>query len=246
MIGLRLRRKWVWIILVVYFMNIYSSTGFATTKLVWEDTFNGTKINTKKWQVLEEKPYKNKELQIYTKNNIVVKNGRLYLRSERRNGKYYSGAIQVKTGYSMRYGRIDIRAKLPVGKGIFPAFWMLPVANHALPEIDIMEMVGHQPREIWQVYHYKDTKGIQRRVFAKNQGTELTAQFHTYSLVWKQQKLTWLLDGKVLHQTNQSPVVPMKLIINTAIGGNWPGSPDASTVFPQNLEVDWIKVYNER
>jgi beta-glucanase (GH16 family) len=214
--------------------------------LVWEDRFDRTKINSKKWHVLEEKPYKNKELQIYKRDNVRVLNGRLQIRSEQRKGTYYSGAIETRVGYGIRYGRIEIRAKLPVGKGIFPAFWMLPVADRALPEIDIMEMVGHKPNEIWQVYHYKDGKGAQQKTFGKSTGSNFTMQYHTYSLVWKPHQLTWFLDGRVLHQTKQSPDIPMRLIINTAIGGNWPGRPDSSTDFPQYMEVDWIKVYNER
>ncbi|MEY4479573.1 MAG: hypothetical protein RLZZ267_251 [Bacillota bacterium] len=238
----------MWKIGLLISMMWCSSMGTVEAKpqLTWEEHFNRKQINQQKWQVLEEKPYKNKELQIYAKKNIVVKNGRLFIQSERRNGKYYSGAMQVKAGYAIRYGRIDIRAKLPVGKGVFPAIWMLPVANRALPEIDIMEMVGDKPNEIWQVYHFLDQKGKQQRTFARHVGENLSKTFQTYSLIWRPNELTWLLNGKVLHRTPQAPNVSMRIILNVAIGGNWPGSPDHTTNFPQYMEVDWIKVYNER
>lgn len=241
-------RKHHWVIGLFVHIIFFSSmsTAHAKSSLVWEDHFNQKKINQQIWQVLEEKPYKNNELQIYRKSNVFLQKGVLKIRSERVKGKYYSGALQVNKAYAMKYGRIDIRAVLPNGKGFFPAFWMLPVANQALPEIDIMEMVGHKPNEIWQVYHYKDGKRTQQKSFGKSTGSNFTTHYHTYSLIWKPHQLTWLLDGSVIHQTNMSPDIPMRLIINTAIGGNWPGRPDNSTTFPQYMVVDWIKVYNER
>jgi beta-glucanase (GH16 family) len=148
----------------------------------------------------------------------------------------------LNRNYAWQYGRLQIRAKLPTGKGLFPAFWLMTASGKRLPEIDLMEMLGHKPDEVWMVEHYWDEAKKHRRSYSVYNGTDFSRGFHTYELDWRASGVTWRIDGKRVHHTRQAPHEPMYIILNTAIGGNWPGRPDATTNFPQTLQVDWIKV----
>ena len=154
----------------------------------------------------------------------------------------------------LQYGRIDIRAKMPKGQGIWPALWMLganidQVSWPSCGEIDIMELVGHEPEITHGTVHYNEnghrfTGGAR----ALTEG-DLSDQFHVYSIVWERDKITWYLDNFeyfnfTRSQTTNYPFnAPFFFIMNIAIGGNWPGNPDNTTVFPQEMVVDYIRVF---
>ncbi|MDG5786355.1 glycoside hydrolase family 16 protein [Evansella sp. AB-P1] len=219
-------------------------------ELIWQDEFEFKELNKDKWNVENWAAEKNNELQFYTPNNVVVEDGILNLLSKREsyNGREYtSGAIHSKDKFSFRYGKVEMRAKLPSGQGIFPAFWMMPNVDETwLPEIDIMEMLGHKPDEIWMVLHWLNDQGELTTISKMHKGNDYSKDFHTYSVEWSPTKISWFIDDVEKFSTDAFiPHVDMYLYLNTAVGGNWPGSPDETTIFPQIYEVDYVRVYQE-
>lgn len=173
---------------------------------------------------------------------------------------YTSSRIITKDKQSFQYGRIDIRAVLPKGQGIWPALWMLGANISSVPwpgcgEIDIMEMVGgsgNRDKTVYGTLHW-DNAGS-HACTCGDDGFTLPSgifadEFHVFSIVWNANAITWYVDNVQFHQIDITPAnmsefdAPHFLIFNIAVGGNWPGSPDASTVFPQRLIVDYIRVF---
>lgn len=218
--------------------------------LIWNDEFDDSALDLSKWTPEDWAATKNNELQYYLPNNIFVDSGYLHLTSKKENygGRTYtSGAIQSSHKFNFRYGKVEMRAKLPAGKGVFPAFWMMPANKNAwLPEIDIVEMVGHKPEEIWMVHHRADSTGKLASEFTSFKGKDFSKDFHTFALEWSPQHLIWSIDGVERFRTDSNiPNEEMYLYANTAIGGNWPGSPDASTIFPVSYVIDYFRVYKK-
>ncbi len=212
-------------------------------KLEWEDNFDGTALDEQIWSVVDSKTSKNEELQIYRRENVSVGDGFLKLLSEKADGKYYSGAVTTDNKKLPLYGKIEIKAKLPIGKGIFPAFWMIPSSGAALPEIDIVEFLGHEPGTIWHVMHYlaADKKKTFHMAY---KGEDYTQDFHVYTLEWKDKSVKWFIDGIETYSVETNiPDCKMFLYLNTAIGGDWPGKPDKTTSFPQTMLIDYVKYY---
>ncbi len=217
-------------------------------ELVWEDDFDGAQLNKKKWNIEDWAADKNNELQYYSPNNIKVESGMLKLISKKESlgGRdYTSGAIHSKGKFSFLYGKVEMRAKLPRGQGLFPAFWTMTNQEHTwLPEIDIVEMLGHKPEEIWMVLHWLDDNNTLTSVSTSYQGEDYSKEFHTFGLEWTPNYVSWFIDGVERFKTTKFiPQEEMYLYMNTAIGGNWPGSPDESTSFPAVFEIDYVRVY---
>ena len=163
---------------------------------------------------------------------------------------------------SFTYGRVDIRAALPKGQGIWPALWSLG-ANFATVgwprsgEIDIMEMIGGSGREdtVHGTAHWQDSGGVKRDLgdsYSLSGNATLADGFHVYSLVWTPQSLTWYIDDIQYHSMSLDESEdlsafqkPFFLIFNVAVGGNWPGSPNSNTQFPQRMLVDYVRVFSE-
>lgn len=214
--------------------------------LVWEDSFDDNKLNTDYWNAVEAAPFKNNELQTYTKDHVDEANGFLNLVSSFQNNEYLSGAVTTNNKQLFRYGRIDVKAKLPRGKGIFPAIWLLPQSDASFPEIDIIEFLGSKPNEIWHVMHYEQN-GERNRAFHKVTADDFSSDFHVFSLEWTEQSMTWLIDGKITYTVDSYvPSEKMYLYINTAVGGNWPGNPNKDTEFPQTMQIDYVKYYTKK
>jgi beta-glucanase (GH16 family) len=169
---------------------------------------------------------------------------------------YTSARIVTRDLFEATYGRYEARIKLPVGRGIWPAFWMLganieTVGWPACGEIDIMEYLGHDPNSIYGTLHgpgYSGAQGIGER-FDLTEGRFDTA-FHVFSVEWRDDSIKWFVDGVNYHTVKRGDQPgswvfdkPFYLILNVAVGGRWPGSPDDSTVFPQTMLVDWVRVY---
>jgi len=218
--------------------------------LVWQDEFESNYLDTDNWNIENWAAEKNNELQYYSPNNVKVEDGLLKLisKNEKFKGKdYTSGAVYTKGKISFLYGKVEMRAKLPAGQGIFPAFWMMPDEEDTwLPEIDIMEMLGHAPNEIWMVSHWLDKKGTLKSDFNTYNGPDFSESFHTFSIEWTPDSITWFIDDIERFQSSRFiPSEKMYLYINTAIGGNWPKAPDHSTIFPITYEVEYIRVFKK-
>lgn len=219
-------------------------------ELIWHDEFEDHALNRSKWTTENWAAEKNNELQFYTPQNIMLENGLLKIVSEKESfegREYTSGALHTKNKFSFLYGKVELRAKLPSGQGMFPAFWMMPNQEQTwLPEIDILEMLGHQPDEIWMVVHWLDNDNRLKSSSSSYKGPDYSADYHTFGIEWSPDQITWFIDGIERYQTDDYiPDQEMYLYVNTAIGGNWPGSPDQTTTFPQYFEIDYIRVYQK-
>ncbi|MDQ3898297.1 MAG: family 16 glycosylhydrolase [Actinomycetota bacterium] len=235
--------------------------------LVFSDEFDGTSLNTAKWHTCSWwstttcSIETNKELELYTKNNVSVANGVLKLQARREtatawNGKTYnytSGMIssggrsgEIAPGFTFTYGYMEARVKVPRGQGLWPAFWTLPADYSWPPEIDAMEILGHQPDTTFMHYHYNDASGAHQGPGKSWTGPDFSADWHTFGVDWQPGSLVWYVDG-VERWRFTDPSVTSKasyLVLNLAVGGTWPGSPDASTVFPSDYLVDYVRVFD--
>lgn len=237
-------------------------------KLVWQDEFDGGQIDPAKWQFeVNARGGGNNELQYYVTNNAQVQDGLLLIEARKEayagpegTRAYTSSRLRTKGLADWKYGRFEIRAKLPTGQGYWPAIWMLPTDNvyggwpHS-GEIDIMELIGHKPDMVHGTLHYANR---QRKHAYHGTNTTLAVgtfadAFHVFSLDWEPGVMRWYLDNQLYqtqtHWTSGTNTFPapfdqrFHLILNLAVGGNWPGNPDAKTVFPQALIVDYVRVY---
>lgn len=248
-------------------------TGYTTAAsydgmvLAWEEGFDGPNLNTADWTYeLGDGCDKgicgwgNNELQYYTQENTSIVDGNLVIeaKKESRGGKAYTSSRIITQGKKeFQYGRIDIRAVMPYGQGMWPALWMLgtninDVSWPACGEIDIMEMVGGADSDgtTHGTVHWDNAGNYAS--FGNGTSLEngkLSDEFHVYSIEWTEGVIKWLLDDEVFHQIDISPDnlsefrQPFFFIMNIAVGGNWPGSPDATTVFSQWMIVDYIRVF---
>lgn len=155
-----------------------------------------------------------------------------------RNYAYHSGVLTTQPSFSQLYGYFEMRARLPRGKGMWPAFWMLPADNSWPPEIDIMESVG-DPGQVYQTAHSKTRKsiGYEPKVSPND--------FHVFAVAWDRDELVFFVDGR---ETGRQPTPadmhkPMFMLVNLAVGGKWPGAPDATTKFPGRYVIDYVRAY---
>lgn len=241
----------------------------AQYALVWEDNFDGTTVNTSKWAFQEGTGcptlcnWGNNELQYYRAANATVSGGFLTITAKKENfgGKAYTSARLRTLGLAdFTYGKIEMRAKLPIGRGLWPAFWMLPTnspyGNWPMSgEIDIMEYVGHQPSQVFGTLHYGNPNQIYSSTTTTLASGTFHDDFHTFAIEWEPNRIRWLVDG-VQYACKSNWISsaagypapfdkPFHMLLNLAVGGNLPGSPDASTVFPQELVVDWVRVWQK-
>ena len=235
---------------------------YAGYDLVWNDEFEAANISNDWNHELGNSGWGNNESQNYTANasNSYIEDGKLVIEAKREssNGSDYSSARMTTEGNKeFRYGRIDIRAKLPEGQGIWPALWMLggnfrTVSWPFCGEIDIMEIVGHLPSETHGTLHW-DNNGS----YASAGGNKVLAngkfidEFHVFTIIWDEEKIRWYLDDVQFNVIDITPAhmtefhQPYFFIFNIAVGGNWPGYPDATTMFPQRMFVDYIRVFQK-
>lgn len=159
--------------------------------------------------------------------------------------RYISGLITSEPSFSQTYGLFEIRAKLPKGKGLWPAVWLLPVSKKWPPEIDIMEMLGDRPTRYYTTLHSKASGTHEQSHIPAHEGVDLSADFHTYAVDWGAQEMVFYFDDREVARapTPEDMHQPFYVLINLAVGGKWPGNPDDSTVFPATLQVDWVRVW---
>jgi beta-glucanase (GH16 family) len=248
-------------------------------ELVWSDEFESDEIDGSKWSFelgdgcdISENlcGWGNNELQYYTNRdeNAFISNGKLVLRARKEaplyqgEHQYTSARMVTKNKGDWKYGRIDVRAKMPVGQGLWPAIWMLPTdtvygAWPSSGEIDIMEYLGHKPREVLGTIHYGHggfsnwRYNSQYYELEEGEGT-FADDFHVFTVLWTEDCIQFQVDGENIGVPNtRSTVLPttypfdqkFHMILNVAVGGNLPGNPDATTSFPQVMQVDYVRVY---
>ncbi|MEB1808208.1 MAG: glycoside hydrolase family 16 protein [Bacillaceae bacterium] len=217
-------------------------------KLVFFDDFKGEKLNTKKWTAQKRKENYNNELQEYSPKNVEIRDGRLQLIAKDDGvapKKYSSGLVETKGKFDFLYGKVEVKGRYPVGKGLFPAIWMLPSdGKDYLPEIDIFENVGHEPHLVYQVHHWRE-HGKLKTTYNKTENQNIEID-HIYGIEWEENEIRWYVNEElVFTSTTNIPDIPMHLIINLAIGGNWPGDPDSNTFFPAMFSIDYVKIYKK-
>lgn len=240
-------------------------------KLVWADEFNNTGLpDSSKWSYDKGRGcpqscgWGNNELQYYTQGrleNARVENGHLVIEAHKENfedAKYTSARLASKNKGDWKYGRIEVKAKLPAGRGMWPAIWMLPTKweyggwPHS-GEIDIMENVGYWPDSLFATVHtgaFNHRQGTQvGKAISVN---DLSTAFHVYSIEWMDDKIIFLIDGKEYHRFTNSRKGSAEwpfdkefhLLLNIAVGGNWGGKFGVDDgIFPQRMEIDYVRVY---
>ena len=235
--------------------------------LLWADEFSqsdGTKPDSSKWGYdIGGSGWGNNELQYYTNRteNARIESGSLVIEARAENfdvKNYTSARLLTKDKGSWTYGRIEARIKIPKGQGIWPAFWMLGanIGSAGWPncgEIDIMENIGSLPSTLYGTLHgpgYSGGNGISGNTVLS--GAALGDDFHVYAIEWEENRIRWFLDGQQFFSLTPANLPagsawvfnqPQFLILNVAVGGNWPKNPNESTVFPQRMTVDYVRVY---
>ena len=258
--------------------------------LVWSEEFDAPSLNTKSWNIETGSGYGEEELQYYTSTDQVGEQNLKILQDgtasvlriaalnnsfqspEGTTYPYTSARITTQGNFSFTHGKIEARMKLPYGRGIWPAFWMLGEAlkTHNVPwprcgEIDIMEFTGGTPHDeylglsdsvVYGTLHWGDE--LNRHFMSSPNGYYKLASgrfadnYHVFGVQWGTDGINWSVDGKTYFSQKLPSAdydafqLPFFLILNLAVGGTWPGPPDATTVFPQYLYIDWIRVYQEK
>ena len=187
-----------------------------------------------------------------------MQNGYLQLRAEKRdmvgwNGKLYhytSGMVMtggekyyIPPGFTFTYGYMEARVRIPAGKGLWPAFWTLPASYTYPPEIDMMEILGDTPSVVHMHYHYSGGN-----IGSTWTGPDFSAGWHTFAADWEPGLVVWYVDGvERFRYANSSTVTssPMYVLLDLAVGGDWPGPPDATTVFPAYYDVDYVRIWQK-
>ncbi|GAB6021269.1 hypothetical protein CHUAL_003883 [Chamberlinius hualienensis] len=251
----------------------YASAGWQT---VWEDDFNGpaggAPDSTKWGHDVGGWGWGNNELEYYTSStNNAQLDGNGFLNIIARNDdagqhscwygscRFTSARLLTKGKFDRTYGRFEARIKLPKGKGIWPAFWLLGVDIDAVKwptcgEIDIVEMKGSEPNTVSGTIHgpgYEGGSGLTSR-YSLPSGT-FNDDFHVFAIEWFSDRITWFVDGRE-HKTTKSSDIPSGakwvfdhqffILMTLAVGGHFPGDPDGSTSFPQHMTVDYVRVFN--
>lgn len=216
-------------------------------QLTWADEFDGTTLDLNKWVIETGRwPY-NAEWETYIPEANTVANGMLTITSRhdtRYNPPYTSGRIKTQTKFSQQFGRFEMRGTLPKTRGIWPAFWLLPNSGWP-PEIDIMEYLGHDRDTVYFTNHWGQQPNVASQS-SEFSGPDFSAGPHTYACEWYPDRIEWYVDGvrRATHRNAGVPQEPMFFILNTAVGGQWPGYPDASTVFPQRFDIEYVRAFS--
>ena len=241
--------------------------------LIWSDEFNGETLDETKWSRQVEKAGRfNEEWQRYTNNtdNAYIENNQLVIKAIHKSdvhghNQYTSARLHTAGKYTFKYGKIVAKIKLPFSQGIWPAFWMLGKnidengGDTPWPfcgEIDILELYGTEDDAVVEAnLHYADLKGKHKQMGAKSyqlkEGIFANA-FHIFELDWNEEHISWLVDGKAYASLDITGKEFSEFhrefffLLNIAVGGTYAGRPDKTSIFPQFMYVDWIRVYQKR
>jgi beta-glucanase (GH16 family) len=235
-------------------------------KLVWSDEFDGNAVDPSNWSFeTGGGGWGNDELEFYTSGrNATVSGGLLVITASRARGgpacwygpcQYTSTRMITRGKREFTYGRIEARMALPMGQGLWPAFWMLgadigSVGWPASGEIDVMEHINAETQTHGTIHW--DAGG--HASFGGSTAVADPAAFHVYAIEWTPASIRWFVDGVPRHEADIRRSIhstkefqrPFFVLLNLAVGGRWPGSPDAGTLFPAKLSVDYVRVYQQR
>jgi len=235
----------------------------ADWNIVWHDEFDGPELDRTNWTFdIGGNGWGNAEWEGYTDKpeNIRIEDGMLVIEAREDPslpaGRPYSSArIKTQGLHAWTYGRIEARMKLPYGQGLWPAFWMLGANNKGWPasgEIDILEHIGKKPDTIYATVHapgYSGGNGVGSNLVVPDADT-LKNDFHVYAIEWQENEIRWFFDDQEYFKITPANVPSdwifdhdFFIIMNMAVGGRWPGYPDETTVFPQFMNVDYVRVY---
>ena len=242
--------------------------------LRWQDEFDGAALNRDDWNVeLHEPGWVNNELQSYVDSpeNIYLEDGKLVLKPvETKNAdgtvSYTSGRVNTQNKHDFKYGIFEARAKVPAGQGFLPAFWMMPTNENLYGqwprcgEIDIMEVLGNDTTRSYGTLHYGNPHNQSQAGCTLTEGN-FSDEYHTFAVEWEPDRISWYVDGVMIHTENdwysategQGEITypapfdqPFYIILNLAVGGNWPGSPDETTdIAGSAFYVDYVRVYQK-
>jgi beta-glucanase (GH16 family) len=234
--------------------------------IAWHDEFDGAELDRTNWIFdIGGNGWGNQESEAYTDRpeNVRLENGMLVIEAREEPGmiagQHYSSArIKTQDLHAWQYGRIEARIKIPNGQGIWPAFWMLgdninQVGWPACGEIDILEYIGKEPDRIHATVHapgYSGGNGVTSSLATSAES--LKNDFHGYAIEWDENEIRWYFDDQQYFKVTADDVPdkwafdhPFFIIMNVAVGGGWPGYPDKTTVFPQQMLVDYVRVYQK-
>src|SRR5690348_538098 len=254
-------------------VNAYQAAAPPQGQLVWSDEFDqadGSAPDPHKWTFdLGGKGWGNQELETYTSRpeNVYIHDGKLVIqaRQEKFTGsdgvarEFTSARLKTEGLFAQTYGRIEARIKIPYGQGLWPAFWMLGADESKVGwprcgEMDIMENIGREPSMVHGTIHgpdYSGGKGVSA-AYSLPRGERFAHAFHTFAVEWRPRKIQFFVDDNLyttILPTSIPPGArwvydhPFFIILNVAVGGSWPGTPDATTTFPQTMQVDYVRVY---
>lgn len=237
-------------------------------ELIWEDNFDGPEgqlLDSTYWDYDIGTDWGNNQLEFDTdraKNVSLDGNGNLVITAyeeEYKGQQYTSARLVTRDKFEKTYGKFEVRAKLPIGQGIWPAFWLLGanIGEIGWPEcgeIDIMEYRGQEPSINHGTVHgpgYAGDQAIGNNYTLKD--GQFNEGFHIFSIEWEPKRIKWYIDNNRYHEITPDDLTgewvfdqPFYIIINLAVGGHWVGPPDAETTFPQTLTVDWIRVSDKK
>lgn len=242
--------------------------------LKWEDQFEGESLNRDDWNVeLHDPGWVNNELQSYVDSpeNIYLQDGSLVLKpvenmNEDGSVSYTSGRINTQHKHDFKYGLFEARVKVPEGQGFLPAFWMMPTDENLYGqwprcgEIDIMEVLGNNTDTSYGTIHYGNPHSESQGSYTLDEGS-FSEEYHVFDVEWEPGKISWYVDGKLIHTEDnwysategQGEITypapfdqPFYIILNLAVGGNWPGNPDDTTDIENSAYyIDYVKVYQK-
>jgi beta-glucanase (GH16 family) len=249
------------ILLILVFSLLHKSDNNPGNRVIFNDDFEQSYLDLKHWNYElgngcpELCGWGNREYQHYTKENVVIRNKKLVITATKEGEHYFSGRITTKDKIEFKYGTVEVKAKLPKGKGVWPAIWMLghDIEENHWPncgEIDIMEYVGRMPGQIHTTLHTKDSYGISKNTKISLYN-DIEEGFHTYKMQWDKNQIQFFIDDELVYtfapEEKTTAIWPFNkpfyLILNLAIGGHFGGFEVDDTIFPQEFIIDYIKVY---
>lgn len=220
-------------------LDLVESNGISTEPIATEP------VGPSQWRVIERSESYGDQLQYYSPNNVNLDSRRVIITTNEElmgDKRYTSGMVESANAYL--YGNFSFVINVSEGKGLFPAIWLLPAENKALPEIDIFEMIGSASDVFYGVVHYINGS-VQTRDFFKTKVENKDT--YLIELEWTKDRLRWFIDGECMLETSKFiPDEPMYLIVNQAVGGKWAGSPDETTVFPATFVIESWTIEPER